>query len=164
MLLYINSAQKIRNITMKCKFFIFFLLLTYLVLNPFSQSFAQDQEEATPVEPPQELTLVRAVMCEGLREELRGLVPLNEAIAFSIKREEVSCFLDFAAVPEKTTIRISWFWRDERRLNRKFTLYPPRWSTLDTMQLRDADKGPWRVEVRDMDGNILKTLRFSITD
>ena len=160
MLLYMNSAQKIKNITMKCKFFIFFLLLTYLALNPSFQAYAQDQEEAPPVEPAQELTLVQAVMCEGLR----SLVPLNEAIAFSIKREEVFCFLDFAPVPEKTSIRISWFWRDERRIRRKFTLYPPRWSTLDSMQLRDADKGPWRVEVEDTEGNILKTLRFSIAD
>ncbi len=145
---------------MKCKFFIFFLLLTYLVLGSFSLSFAQEQEEATPAESPQQLTLVKAVMCEGLR----SLVPWNEAIAFSIKREEVFCFLDFDPVPEKTAIRISWFWRDERRRNPKFILNPPRWSTLDSMQLRDADKGPWRVEVRDMEGNILKTLRFSITD
>ena len=90
---------------MKCKFFIFFLLLTYLALNPSSQTCAQDQGEATPVEPAQELTLVRAVMCEGLR----GLVPLNEAVAFSIEREEVFCFLDFDPVPEKTSIRISWY-------------------------------------------------------
>ena len=145
---------------MKCKFFIFFLLLTLLVLDSFSPSFAQDQQEATPVESSQELTLVKAVMCEGLR----SLVPLNEAVAFSIKREEVFCFLDFDPVPEKTSIRISWFWRDERRRNPKFILYPRRWSTLDSMQLRDEDKGPWRVEVRDVEGNILKTLRFSITD
>ena len=145
---------------MKRKFFIFFFLLPYLILSSFSHTFAQDQEEAKPVESSQELTLIKAVMCEGLR----SLVPLNEAIAFSIKREEVFCFLDFDSVPEKTSIRISWFWRDERRRNPKFTLYPPRWSTLDSMQLRDADKGPWRVEVRDMEGNILKTLRFSITD
>ena len=145
---------------MKCKYFIFFLPLIYLVMNFSSQTFAQDQEEATLVESPQELTLVQAVMCEGLR----SLVPLNEAATFSIEREEVFCFLDFDPVPEKTSIRISWFWRDERRLNRKFTLYSPRWSTLDSMQLRDADKGPWRVEVKDAEGNILKTLRFSITD
>jgi len=160
MLLYMNSTQKIRNVTMKYKFFIFFLLMTYLVLNPSPRICAQDQEEAPPVKPPQELTLVQAVMCEGLR----SLAPLNEAVAFSINREEVFCFLDFAPVPEKTSVYISWFWRDERRIRRRFTLYPPRWSTLDSMQLRDADKGPWRVEVKDVEGKTLKILRFSITD
>ena len=145
---------------MKCKFFIFLLLLTYMVLDSFSQAFAQDQEENTPVDPPQELTLVQAVMCEGLR----GIVPLNEAKVFCIRREKVHCFFDFTPVPEKTSIRVSWYLRDVRRLNRRYTLYPPKWSVEDSIQLRDADKGPWRVEVRDVDGNILKTLRFSITD
>lgn len=145
---------------MKCKFLTFFLLLIYLALTFSSQTFAQDREEATLVESPQKLTLVRAAMCEGLR----GLGPLNEAVTFSIEREEVFCFLNFDPVPEKTSIRISWFWKDERRRNPKFILYSPRWSTLDSMQLRDADKGPWRVEVKDAEGNILKTLRFSITD
>ena len=145
---------------MKYKFFTFFLLLTYLVLNPFSQTFSQDQEETTPVESPQELTLVQAVMCEGLR----GIVPVNEAKIFSIRRERVHWFLDFAPVPEKTSIRVSLYLRDVRRLNRRYTLYPPRWPIEDSIQLRDADKGPWRVEVRDAEGKILKTLRFSITD
>ena len=145
---------------MKCKFFIFFLLLAYLALNSSSKTCAQDLEETAPVKSSQELTLVQAVMCEGLR----GIVPVNQAKVFSIRREKVHCFFDFAPVPEKTSIRVSWYLRDVRRLNRRYTLYPPKWSVEDSIQLRDEDKGPWRVEVRDADGNILETLRFSITD
>jgi hypothetical protein len=164
MLLYINPAQKIRNITMKYKFFTFFLLLTHMVLMTFSQSFAQDQEEVTPIVPPQELTLVRAVICEIIR----GIEPLNEAVVFSIKRGEVYCFLDFDPVPEETRVRVSWFFKDERRRRVELPLKPAvpysRLATYDPIQLRDADKGPWRVEVKDVEGNILKTLRFSIAD
>lgn len=145
---------------MKYKLSAFFFPFICLVLCFSSQTLAQDQEEVLPVKPPQELTLIQAVMCEGLR----GIVPLNEAEVFSIGREKVHCFLDFAPVPEKTSIRVSWYLRDVRRLNRRYTLYPPQWSVEDSIQLRDADKGPWRVEVRDADGNILETLRFSITD
>lgn len=146
---------------MKCKFFIFFLLLAYLALNSSSKTCAQALEETAPVvEPSQELTLVQAVMCEGLR----GIVPVNEAKVFSIRREKVHWFFDFAPVPEKTSIRVSLYLRDVRRLNRRYTLYPPKWSVEDSIQLRDEDKGPWRVEVRDAEGIILKTLRFSITD
>jgi hypothetical protein len=145
---------------MKYKFFIFFLLLAYLALNPSSKTCAQDLEETAPDEPSQELTLVQAVMCEGLR----GIVPVNAAKVFSIRREKVHWFFDFAPVPEKTSIRVSLYLRDVRRLNRRYTLYPPKWSVEDSIQLRDEDKGPWRVEVRDAEGNILETLRFSITD
>lgn len=149
---------------MKRKFFIFFLLLTYLVLNPSSQTFAQELEEVTPVEPPKELTLVRAVICEAIR----GIEPLNEAVVFSIKRGEVYCFLDFDPVPEETRVRVSWFFKDERRRRVELLLKPPvpysRLALYDPIQLRDTDKGPWRVEVKDEEGNILKTLRFSIAD
>ena len=31
-------------------------------------------------------------------------------------------------------------------------------------QLREADRGTWRVEITDKEGNIFKILRFSITD
>ena len=145
---------------MKYKLSAFFFPFICLVLCFSSQALAQDQEEVLPVEPPQELTLIQAVMCEGLR----GIVPLNAAEVFSIRREKVHCFFDFDPVPEKTSIRVSWYLRDVRRLNRRYTLKPPKWSVVDGIELRDADKGPWRVEVRDADGNILETLRFSITD
>jgi hypothetical protein len=32
------------------------------------------------------------------------------------------------------------------------------------MHLRKNDKGPWRVEITDEQGNIFQILRFSITD
>jgi hypothetical protein len=32
------------------------------------------------------------------------------------------------------------------------------------VELRDADKGPWRVEISDEKGIIFHMLRFSITD
>jgi hypothetical protein len=44
------------------------------------------------------------------------------------------------------------------------TINTPRWSTFTSVQLRDADKGPWRVEITDKSGNLMHTLRFSITD
>jgi hypothetical protein len=44
------------------------------------------------------------------------------------------------------------------------TLKPPRWSTFSSIQLREADKGPWRVEIVDEKDRLHKTLRFSITD
>jgi hypothetical protein len=159
-----NSTQKIRNVTMKYKSFIFFLLMTYLVLHPSPRICAQDQEETAPAKPLPELTLVRAVICEAIR----GIEPLNEAVVFSVKRGEVYCFLDFDPVPEETRVRVSWFFKDERRRRVELPLKPPvvfsRFATYDRIQLRDTDKGPWRVEVKDAEGDTLETLRFSIAD
>jgi hypothetical protein len=47
---------------------------------------------------------------------------------------------------------------------KKLFLKPPSWSTYSSIQLREADKGPWRVEVTDDKGKLFATLRFSVTD
>ena len=47
---------------------------------------------------------------------------------------------------------------------KKLFLTPPRWATLSSIQPRNSDKGPWRVEIADKNGKIYQTLRFSITD
>jgi len=46
----------------------------------------------------------------------------------------------------------------------KLTLTPPKWSSFSSMQLRNVDKGPWRVEIRDSRDNLMHVLRFSISD
>jgi hypothetical protein len=46
----------------------------------------------------------------------------------------------------------------------KLSLKTPRWSTFSRMRLRNGEKGPWRVEITDEEGNILGVLRFSVTD
>jgi len=38
------------------------------------------------------------------------------------------------------------------------------WSTYSQIQLRETDKGPWRVEISDQNGKVFDVLRFSITD
>jgi hypothetical protein len=53
---------------------------------------------------------------------------------------------------------------DKLSTKKKLVLKPPRWSTFSSIQLREADKGPWRVEITDDDENILRILRFSIVD
>jgi hypothetical protein len=47
---------------------------------------------------------------------------------------------------------------------KRLILKPPRWASVSSIKLREADKGPWRVEIRDAEGRLLATLRFSITD
>lgn len=106
------------------------------------------------------LTLARAVMCERIQE----YAPVNPAIVFSIERARISCFTEFDPVPEKTHVYHRWYRRDSLITVKRLTINPPRWSTFTSVQLRDADKGPWRVEITDENGDRMHTLRFSITD
>lgn len=104
--------------------------------------------------------LVNAVMCE----DVVNREPLNVAAVFSISGGKVSCFTLFDPVTERTAIYHNWYYRDELSTKIKLLVNPPRWATYSTIQLREADKGPWRVEITDADGKVLQTLRFSITD
>lgn len=122
---------------------------------PAQKEGAQPEQKA-----PQKLTLAQAAMCEGIRD----YVPQNQAVVFSVAIGKVLCFTAFDPVPEKTVIYHNWFLRDRLITKIGLSLQPPRWSAFSSIQLREADKGPWRVVVTDQDGHVFNVLRFSITD
>lgn len=105
-------------------------------------------------------TLVTSVMCEGIE----NFQPVNPAVVFSISQGEVYCFSAFDPVLEKTNIFHQWYKMDKLIFTMRLVLSPPKWSSVSRIQIRNADKGPWRVEIRDENKRLLNTLRFSMTD
>ena len=106
------------------------------------------------------LALVQALVCEDVKEG----IPSNPAIAFSISTGKIYCYTMFDQVTEDTVVYHHWFFRDKPSARIRLTVRHPRWSTFSSIQLREADKGPWRVEIIDAGGRLLKNLRFSVTD
>ncbi len=104
--------------------------------------------------------LVKAVMCESVQK----LAPVNPAVVFSIDLGQVSCFTKFDQVVNQTVIYHKWYHKGKLISAKQLSLNPPRWSSVSSMQLRDADKGAWQVAVTDENDKLLYTLRFSITD
>jgi len=117
-------------------------------------------QETTGLEEPQPFKLVRAVMCESIT----GYEPASVAVVFSISTGKISCFTGFENIPSTTHTIHRWYRRDELVTTYRLTLKPPRWSTYSSIQLREADKGPWRVEILDEKDQLMRTLRFSVTD
>lgn len=101
-----------------------------------------------------------AVLCEDVQERQ----PLYEGVVFSIGIGKIFCYTLFDPVPEKTFITHNWYNRDNLTTKIKLSLQPPRWTTYSAIQLRESDKGPWRVEITDSEGRILQVLRFSVTE
>lgn len=106
------------------------------------------------------MVLTQAVMCESIE----NFKPVTPAVVFSISQGEVFCFSNFDPVFEKTYIFHKWYKKDKLIFTMRLTLSPPKWSSFSSMQIRNADKGPWRVEIRDVNDTLLKTLRFSMAD
>lgn len=115
---------------------------------------------AAPSASPEGPTLVRAAMCESITK----FMPDNEAVIFSIELGRIYSFTEFDPVPKKSVVFHRWYHRGNLVSVKKLTVNPPRWSIFSSMQLREADRGPWQVEVLNSDKKLLRTLRFSITD
>ncbi|MBF0468805.1 MAG: DUF2914 domain-containing protein [Desulfamplus sp.] len=99
-------------------------------------------------------------MCQSIK----GFEPSEPAVVFSISLGKIFCFTSFQNVSQNTFIYHKWFHRDRFVATNRFLVKTPQWSTFSTMQLRVADKGPWRVEITDDKDNLLQTLRFSVSD
>ena len=102
----------------------------------------------------------QATMCE----RVDGLTPIRQAVVFSVSVGQVCCFTTFEPVPQPALIYHRWYHGEDLSTQTRLRLYPPRWSTYSVIQLREADKGPWRVEVSDQNGHVFQVLRFSISD
>ncbi|MGD2127594.1 MAG: DUF2914 domain-containing protein [Desulfobacteraceae bacterium] len=132
---------------------LFFFLFTL-------HAHAQKSEESPSQPETKRLTLAEAAMCEAIKE----YTPQNQGIVFSTSIGKILCFTLFDPVPQKTVVYHNWYRSDGLITKVKLTLKPPRWSTFSSIQLREADKGPWRVEITDQEGSLHEILRFSITD
>ncbi|RJQ66534.1 MAG: DUF2914 domain-containing protein [Desulfobacteraceae bacterium] len=104
--------------------------------------------------------LVRAVMCESID----GFEPKFVSVAFSINAGKISCYTSFEGIADTTFVEHKWYLRDELVTSKRLTLKTPRWATYSSIQLREDDKGPWRVEIWDARNQMIQTLRFSVTD
>jgi len=144
----------------KYKLYLFIVILVCCNLLLASQVLPQNNQDSLLTRNSKEPVLDNAVMCE----EIKDFTPKNQSVVFSIKIGKVSCFTSFDPVPEETVIYHNWFHKDKPSTKKRLTLQPPRWATYSSIQLRETDKGPWRVEIIDQKENILHTLRFTITD
>ena len=121
---------------------------------------SQENKNATPGVSFERLSLFQAVMCE----DIFANAPRNQTVVFSVAREKAVCFTSFDRVSAKAFIYHNWFYKDIPSARIRLALQPPRWSTFSSIQIRKTDIGPWRVEVTDENGQVLRVLRFSITD
>lgn len=145
------------------KRFILFLGLLSLAGLALGVCSASQAQETVPDEQPISMAvpvLAKAVMCEDIQD----FQPKNTAVVFSISRGKVFCYTLFDPVPEQTFIYHQWIHKNKLNTKRRLYLQPPRWSSFSSIQLRESDKGPWRVEILDHSEKVMTVLTFSITD
>jgi hypothetical protein len=135
-------------------------LFWLLPINGVGAAYAQASPRGGANPGAAKLSLVQALVCEDVKDG----IPTNPAIAFSISAGKIYCYTLFDQISEDTVVFHHWFFRDKPSARIRLSVKHPRWSTFSSIQLREADKGPWRVEIVDAGGRLIKNLRFSVTD
>lgn len=136
------------------------IMAMVVIINTGHVGFCDEKVFIPSQKPSTTLTVARAMVCE----DVKNLQPVNPTVVFSVEKEKAFCFAEIEGIDKSDTIYHDWIRRDVHVVGFKLVLKPPRWSTSSSITLRETDKGPWRVEITDMDGNILKILRFSVVD
>jgi len=139
---------------------VFALIIFGLILQPAFQPLASVLQALAAAAAPTQPILISAAVCENVKD----LSPQNPAIVFSVAVGKVSCFSAFDPVSQNMPIYHNWYYRDKLITKIKLTLRTPRWSTFSTIQLRESDIGPWRVEITDQEEKVFTVLRFSVTE
>jgi hypothetical protein len=150
------------NMTINWKHCLIVICLLLVYFSSISLGHAQDSGNlpSPAVAVANKPKLTHAAMCKGAKESSQqGL-----SVVFPIEAGKISCLTSFNAVPDQVYVYHKWFHRDKLTTTKKLLLKPPQWSTMSTLLLREADKGPWRVEITDDNDNVLRVLRFSIVD
>jgi len=136
------------------------LLILFMLHAAVLTGIGQEKNDPSKKPASPSFKLVRATMCENVKNQQ----PVNPTIVLSVSLGKANCFTAFESISEKTYVVHNWIRKDVSVTKAKLFLQPPRWSTFSSIHLREIDKGPWRVEISDSEGNILQILRFSITD
>jgi hypothetical protein len=121
---------------------------------------AQEQGKPEVVGKEKVLALSEAFLCENIL----NAQPKNRAVVFSIALEKIVCYTAFDPVPENSIIYHKWYHKDELNKKTRLSLKPPRWAVFSRILLREAHKGPWRIEIVDRADKVFQVLRFSIVD
>ena len=116
---------------------------------------AKPEQKATSKEPAG-FTIARVVVGAGVENN----EPVGVAETFPVSTEKVYCFLQANDIAKDTEVSLVWFHNQDEKLK---TILPfkmgKRWRTYANKNLRGL-KGNWKIEIKDVDGNLLKEIKF----
>jgi hypothetical protein len=105
-----------------------------------------------------QFTIVRMVIAADIQDR----EPVGAAETFPASTEYVYCFIEAKDIA--ADVQVSFVWYYEGKEVHRFMLplgKGPKWRTFSSKNLY-GQKGPWKVELRDSAGNIVKTVSFAV--
>ena len=94
--------------------------------------------------------------------DVQAREPVGVADVFPAGTQSVACFLEARDISEVTEVEMVWFFVDEEVARVPLTLGAgSRWRTYSRKQI-GARPGDWKVDLQDMAGQLLGTVRFVV--
>ncbi len=88
---------------------------------------------------------------------------VSEGESFPVSVGKLYCLSKIANIPNHTEVVHAWYYGSTERARVKLNVSPPAWRTYSSKIIQDHEIGVWRVEILDIDGNLLETVRFQVT-
>lgn len=104
------------------------------------------------------LSVQDAVICTGVVDR----APEGAAEEFPADVGKLYCFTRIVGAADETTVTHVWIWGDEEVASVELKVGTASWRTHSSKNIWPGWKGDWKVEVRDAEGNVLKTLNFKV--
>lgn len=88
--------------------------------------------------------------------------PVDKVEVFPIQNGTLYCFTRVTGALAETAVYHLWY-RDNQLLSRvQLPVNSPDWRTWSAKSFLPEWQGEWRVEIQDMNGNLLQTVKFQL--
>ena len=105
-----------------------------------------------------QFTIARLVIGTGVENR----EPMGVAETFPATTEKVYCFLEATEILKDTEVSFVWFHGEKEMLKTNLPLQTgPKWRTFADKNIGGM-KGDWKVEIRDVKGNLVKDIKFKV--
>ncbi len=89
-------------------------------------------------------------------------MPVQPGATFTTDVGRLFCWTRITGAEGQTSVHHVWFLEDEEMADVELNVGAASWRTHSSKAIQAEWSGNWRVEVRDPEGTVLETIRFSV--
>ena len=105
-----------------------------------------------------ELTVTESAISRDVVDRM----PVDANTTFPSDVGRLYCWTRITGAEGETTVHHVWIHGDEERADLELNVGAASWRTWSNKAIVPEWTGDWRVEVRDANGNVLETIRFTV--
>jgi len=98
----------------------------------------------------------------AITEDVKNREPVGISDTFPSTTEKVYCFLEAVDIAQDTQMSFVWYLEGKKMHSYELPIKQgSRWRTFSSKNLY-SQKGNWKVEIKDSDGNTIKSVSFKV--